>query len=271
MHVILFHIGSYAVRSYGTVVAIAILLGLAMATYVAKTERKYEEHVTSMAIWAIIGALIGARLWQVLFFDWGYYKDHLGEIVQFWAGGMSIQGGLVGGFVAGVYYTIRHKILFWEFADIMAPGVILGQGVGRIACLLNGDAFGSPTGSNFGLVYPPGTFAFDTYGSKPLWPAEVWEGQWDLIVLVLLFIFKMRKPRTGYLFLAYNILYSAGRFMLEFLRGDSPRYSHLTAAQWTSIVVIVLGLAFMAYLRIRPAKTSEPKEHVEEKEEAQTV
>ncbi|MGZ6507348.1 MAG: prolipoprotein diacylglyceryl transferase [Tumebacillaceae bacterium] len=260
MHVILFHIGSYPVRSYGTIVAIAILLAIGLATYCAKTERKYEEHVTSMAIWAILSAMIGARLWQVLFFEWHYYSTHLGEIVQLWNGGLSIQGGLVGGFAGGLFYTIRHKIKWWEFADIVAPGVILGQAVGRIACLLNGDAFGSPTGSSFGLVYPPGTYAYDVYGSKPLWPAEVWEGQWDLIVLVLLFILKTRKLPTGYLFLAYNILYSFGRFMLEFLRGDTDRFWHLTAAQWTSIAVIALSLFFMIYLKIKPAPTSEPRD-----------
>ncbi|KEO83816.1 prolipoprotein diacylglyceryl transferase [Tumebacillus flagellatus] len=259
MHVILFHIGSFEVRSYGTIVAIAILLACGLTMYMAKQERKYEEHVLGLVIWAIVGAIIGARFWQVFFFEWHYYSTHLSEMFAIWNGGMSIQGGLVGGFIGGGLYTYFNKILFWEFADIAAPGIILGQAVGRIACLLNGDAFGSPTGSNFGLVYPPGTFAYDTYGDQPLWPAEVWEGQWDLIVLALLFLIKMRKVPTGYLFLFYNILYSFGRLMLEFLRGDTDRFAGLTAAQWTSLIVIVLALGCMVYLRLRPAKNSQPR------------
>ncbi|HEU4965508.1 MAG TPA: prolipoprotein diacylglyceryl transferase [Bacilli bacterium] len=266
MRVILFYIGDYPVRSYGLVVGISILLALGVCTYFAKQERKYEEHVTGMALWAIFAAILGARLWQVLFFEWGYYSQHLAEVFQIWNGGMSIQGGLVGGFVGGALYVWRNKIHFWEFADIMAPGIILGQGVGRIACLLNGDAFGSPTGTNFGLVYPEGTFAYQTYQSQPLWPAEVWEGQWDLVVLALLLIIKGNSKNlpTGYLFLWYNILYSFGRLMLEFLRGDTDRFGGLTAAQWTSIVTIALAVLVMIYLKIRPAKTSEPRPEGEE-------
>jgi len=257
---ILFYIGDFPVRSYGTIVAIAILLAIGLTVYMARTERKHEEHVLSLAIIAIFGAILGARLWQVLFFDFAYYKDHIAEIFAIWNGGLSIQGGLVGGFVGGLIYTWKYKIPFWEMADIVAPGIILGQAVGRIACLLNGDAFGSPTGTNFGLVYPEGTIAYQEYGSQPLWPAEVWEGQWDLVVLALLFIFKLRKLPTGYLFLAYNILYSFGRLMLEFLRGDTERFSGLTAAQWTSIAVMGIALGFMIYLRFRPARTTEPQD-----------
>jgi len=260
LHQILFTIGDFQLRSYGTVVAIAILLAIGLTVYMARQERKYEEHVLSLSIWAIFGAILGARLWQVLFFEWSYYSSHLAEIFAIWNGGLSIQGGLVGGFIGGAVYTWKYKIRFWEMADIVAPGIILGQAVGRIACLLNGDAFGSPTGSSFGLVYPEGTFAYATYGSQALWPAEVWEGQWDLIVLALLFLIKLRKVPTGYIFLAYNILYSFGRFMLEFLRGDTDRFSGLTAAQWTSLVVIAVSFAFAVYLRFRPAKTSEPQD-----------
>jgi phosphatidylglycerol:prolipoprotein diacylglycerol transferase len=257
MHVILFHIGSFEVRSYGVVVALSILLGLGVATYFARQAGRYVDHVSGMAIYAVIGAIIGARVWQVLFFDWSYYSEHLSEIFMIWNGGMSIQGGLVGGFVGGALYTWHYKIPFWDFADIVSPGIILGQSVGRIACLLNGDAFGSPTGGNFGLVYPPGTFAYDTYQSQPLWPAEVWEGQWDVVVFALLLIIKQRSWPTGYIFLFYNILYSMGRLLLEFLRGDTPRFAGLTAAQWTSLAVIALSFILLIYLRMRPARRGE--------------
>jgi phosphatidylglycerol:prolipoprotein diacylglycerol transferase len=130
----------------------------------------------------------------------------------------------------------------------LAPAIILAQGIGRIACFLNGDAFGSPTGSNYGIVYPPGTDAYATYGSKPLFPAEVWEGQLDVVSFALLLIIKQRKLPTGFLFLIYNVLYNAERFGLEFLRGDSPRTFGLTAAQWTGITVFLLCILFSIYL-----------------------
>ncbi|MFC4767674.1 prolipoprotein diacylglyceryl transferase [Effusibacillus consociatus] len=257
MQVILFYIGDFPVRSYGLIVAISILLGMGVAIYFARQAGRYVQHVSGLAMYAIIGALVGARLWQVFFFEWEYYAKNLLEIFALWHGGMSIQGGLVGGFAAGAFYTWKYKVPFWDFADTVAPGIIFGQGIGRAACLMNGDAFGSPTGGNFGLVYPPGTYAYDTYGSQPLWPAEVWEGQWDMVVFALLLILKQTNWPVGYVFLFYNILYSIGRFLLEFLRGDTARTLGMTAAQWTSLAVIVIAFGFMVYLKMHPARRGE--------------
>jgi phosphatidylglycerol:prolipoprotein diacylglycerol transferase len=177
-----------------------------------------------------------------------------------WNGGLAIQGGLVGGFIAGALYARKNKLNFWEFADTIAPAIIFGQAIGRIACLLNGDAYGSPTGSNFGLVYPEGTMAYNAYGSQPLWPAEVWEGQWDFIVFGLLLLMKNKTWPIGFVFLAYNILYSIGRFSLGFLRGDSPRYLFdLTAGQLTSLSVIVISIVLMVFFYFRSKKAGAVK------------
>ena len=152
-------------------------------------------------------------------------------------------------------YTRKHRLSFWEFADLLAPAIVLGQSIGRIACFLNGDAYGSPTGLGFGIVYPEGTMAYDAYGSQPLWPAEIWEGQWDLIVFVLLVLLRNRNWTSGVLFLTYNILYSFGRFNLEWLRGDSPRYMfHWTAGQWTSFSVMAVSLCLIVFLVMRYRK-----------------
>ncbi|MCL6457997.1 MAG: prolipoprotein diacylglyceryl transferase [Gorillibacterium sp.] len=267
MRVILFTIGDYSVHTYGLVVALAMLLAMGMGLFLTKGT-PYQKHISNMMLYLIAGAFLGARVWHVFFFQWDYYASHLTQIPSFWNGGLAIQGGLVGGFLAAAIYTRRHKLSFWALADIMAPAIVLGQGIGRIACFLNGDAFGSPTGSGFGIVYPPGTMAYDTYGSQPLWPAEVWEGQWDIIVFVLLILMKSRKWPKGCLFLAYNILYSLGRFMLEFLRGDSPRYAlDWTAGQWTSITVIAISLLLALVFVIRERSGgSEPGRHIEEGE-----
>ncbi len=125
---------------------------------------------------------------------------------------------------------------------------------------LNGDAYGSPTGSSFGIVYPEGTMAYAEYGPQPLWPAEIWEGQWDFIVFAILLIMKNKTWPKGFLFLSYNILYAIGRFMLEFLRGDSPRYLfNWTAGQWTSVVVIVISLVIMMIFTLRQ-KRKDPED-----------
>lgn len=247
MRVILFSIGGLDIRSYGVIVALAILIGMGVAYYLTQGTM-YQKHIPNLMFFVMIGAIITARIWHVFFFQWDYYASHPGEIIAIWNGGIAIQGALVGGFIATTLYSRIHRISFWGLADVVAPAIILGQAIGRVACFLNGDAFGSPTGSGFGLVYPPGTIAYEVYGSQPLWPAEVWEGQWDLLVFAILLLLKTRMKTKGHLFLSYNILYSFGRFMLEYLRGDSPRYAFgWTAGQWTSLIVVLAAVGLMIY------------------------
>ncbi|MBW5448832.1 prolipoprotein diacylglyceryl transferase [Cohnella sp. CFH 77786] len=251
MKVVLFTIGDFHVHSYGLVVALAVLLALGVARYLA-AGTPCLPHLTNMIPYVLLGSILGARLWHVCFFQWDYYSKHPSEVLLIWQGGIAIQGALIGGFTAVILYTRKHGLSFWEFADNMAPAIVLGQAIGRIACFLNGDAYGSPTGSGFGIVYPEGTMAYDVYGSQPLWPAEIWEGQWDLIAFAILLILKNKKLPTGMLFLAYNILYSFGRFTLEWLRGDSPRYLfRWTAGQWTAFSVMAVSFCLIVVLGIR--------------------
>lgn len=118
-----------------------------------------------------------------ILFDWEYYHNHLLEIPYVWQGGMSIQGGIIFACIAAYFYLKKNQIPVLPFADTVTPGIVLGQAVGRIANFMNGDAFGHPTGQDFGLLYPDTTLAYHTYGSQPLWPAEVWECQGDLLIL----------------------------------------------------------------------------------------
>lgn len=251
MHQYIAHIGSFPIRSYSLLFVLAIILGVGVTITLAKLQKKDElaEHLMNLIVPMMIGAIVGSRFWTVFFFDWGYYSQHPEEIIAIWHGGLSIQGGIVGAILVGIWYTRKHKISFWELADLCAPGLILAQSIGRDANLMNGDAFGDPTGSNFGILYPEGTNARYTFGDQPLWPAEVWEGQMDVIIFAILLIL-MRKPlKRGYLFLAYNIFYNFARFLLEMLRGDSPRFLFdWTAAQWTSAGMIFASLAAGVYL-----------------------
>lgn len=251
MIVELFSIGNFTVYTHGVMTAVAALLALGMALYLT-TGTPYREHVVNMVPYLFIGGIAGARIWHVFFFQWEYYSKNLAEIAAFWNGGMSIQGSLIGGFAAIMLYTRKQGLSFWKFADLLAPAIVLGQSIGRIACFLNGDAYGSPTGLGYGMVYREGTGAYEAYGSQPLWPAELFESQWNLIVFVLLILLSRRKWTSGMLFLTYNILYSFGRFNLEWLRGDSPRYAFdWTAGQWTSYSVMAASVGLMVYLYVR--------------------
>lgn len=252
MHQYLFFVGDFPIRAYGLILSLSIILATGVAYFLAKQDGRWHNHIVDIGIYSGIAGIVGARLWDVFFFDWAYYSHHLSEIFYVWQGGMAIQGGIVFGVGAGIIYARRHKIDILSLADIVAPAIILGQAIGRCANLLNGDAFGAPTSSNFGIIYPETTLAYHTYGAQPLWPAEVWEGQIDFVIFALLLIFRAFPHAKGQAFSLYIMLYSLARFGLEFLRGDyaTPVFLSFTSAQTTSLVAFILALIFFIYCQI---------------------
>ena len=264
MHQYLFFVGDFPIRAYGLILSLSIILATGVAYFLAKQDGRWHNHIVDIGIYSGIAGIVGARLWDVFFFDWAYYSHHLSEIFYVWQGGMAIQGGIVFGVGAGIIYAKRHKIDILALADIVAPAIILGQAIGRCANLLNGDAFGAPTGGNFGIIYPETTLAYHTYGAQPLWPAEVWEGQIDFVIFALLLIFRAFPHAKGQAFSLYIMLYSLARFGLEFLRGDyaTPVFLSFTSAQTTSLVAFILALIFVIYCQItysRQKKTVKSK------------
>ena len=237
MHQYLLHIGGFPIRMYGLTLCMAIFLATGVAYFLAKQDGRWHNHILDIGIYGGFAGLVGGRLWDVFFFDWAYYQHHLLEIPFVWQGGMAVQGGMLAGLGAGILYCKRHNIDWLALADIVCPAMVLGQAIGRMANLLNGDAFGAPTGGDFGIIYPVGTLARATYGTQPLWPAEIWEGQLDVVLFALLLIFRSFPHSKGQVLCLYGFLYSLERFCLEFLRGDyaTPWMWGLTSAQATSL------------------------------------
>lgn len=259
MHSYWFWLGSFPVRSYSTVFALSFLLGLGVTLYFAKVKGHQgdSEHWWALAPLCLVGGIIGARFWQVFFFDWGYYAVHPGQIVQVWHGGLSIQGGMAGALIAAIIYIWRKRLSFFHFADIATPGIFIGQSIGRDADFMNGSAYGSPTHHNFGVLFPSDTLARQEYGNHPLWPSVVWEAQVDIILLALLFVVLQRKkgwPR-GFPFIFYLVAYNICRFFLEMLRGDSPRGTfNWDAAQWTALATVLVGLVIGVWIFMKSVR-----------------
>lgn len=272
MHQYLFFIGDFPIRAYGLILSLSIILATGVAYFLAKQDGRYHGHIIDMGIYCGIAGLLGARLWDVFFFDWNYYQNHLSEILNVWQGGMAIQGGIFLGAAVGIIYTYHHKIDTWALADIVAPAIILGQAIGRCANLMNGDAFGAPTGSAFGILYPESTLAFLTYGNQPLWPAEVWEGQLDFVIFALLLIFRATNHAKGQAFALYIMLYSAARFFLEYLRGDYNGliFGLFKSAQMTSLISFSIALIFFIWLGLHK-KTSDTPRSTEKGQKKRTV
>lgn len=257
MHQYLFYIGDVPIRAYGVVLSLSIILATGVGYFLAKQDGRWHEHIVDIGIYCGLGGIVGARLWDVFFFDWNYYQHHITEIFNVWQGGMAIQGGVLLGVLVGVLYTRRHHIDTLAMMDILAPAIVLGQALGRCANLLNGDAFGAPTGTSFGILYPATTLAYHTYGDQPLWPAEIWEGQLDIVIFALLLMYRTSRHTRGQAFALYVMLYSTARFFLEYLRGD---YTNLVlgifkSAQMTSVCAFALALSAWLWLGWRNKHT----------------
>ena len=235
MQPILFSITGFEVRVWGLMVSLGIVSGLWLALRLARNSEFSNDLLQDYLLYGILAGFIGARLWEVVF-SWEQYADNPLQALLFWEGGLSIQGAVLANALVAWRYFSRKGLSFGRFADIGAPALILGQAIGRIGCFFNGDAYGKPTEAWYGVSYQPGTPAYQTWGPVPLVPAELIEAGLDLVILAVLLRLFCRKQFDGQVALAYFVLYSLGRFSLEFLRTDSLMSGGIKAAQLTALL-----------------------------------
>jgi len=255
--------GPFSLRWYGLAIAIGILCGAYLANRrAARYSRLMEDSIYEFAFWAVIGGVAGARLWEIVF-TWRDYVASPWDIIAFWKGGMSIQGAVLGGVVVAIWFVRKYQFNFWTFVDVVAPGLILGQGIGRAGCFMNGDAFGipAPPGAWYGVMYAPGTPAFYAYGPVPLIPAEALEGIIDLIILAVLLLWRPKRDVQGRVFLTYVLAYGVARYFLEFLRADSLLIGGVKVQQVISALLAITAAALLVlqYRRgVPPEVPAEP-------------
>ena len=244
---VLFKIGSLPINTLGVMVALAALVGTWMLTRTAKKEGINPDYMVDFVVYAMLGGVIGARLWYVIFM-WQNYVSNPLEIFMVWMGGLAIQGGILGGTLAGILFAKKKNIPIWKLADMAAPALILGMAIGRVGDFLTGDAYGIPSNSIFAVTYPPGTYAYNVYGSVSILPMALFEAIGDIIILGILLWLKRKKIVEGFSFLLMLALYSLSRFVMEFWRGDSLRtVFDLKVAQLTAIATILIAVALMIY------------------------
>lgn len=244
MHPVLFEFGPIQIRFYGLMYVIAIFVG----SFLIKKEvrrkgiKLTDDDVMNFILWAVLGGIVGARVYYVVF-NWGYYAANPKEIPAVWHGGLAIHGGLIGGIGVAYVYLKRRAIAFWKMADAVAPAIILGQAFGRFGNFMNGDAHGRPTTMPWGIVFPPESIAGREFPDTPLHPTMLYEMAINFtIFLFLWFILRKRGYKDGFIFAMYIMLYSFGRFIVENFRADSLMMGPLRAAQVVSLTIAVGAL-----------------------------
>lgn len=245
---VILNLGHLEIRWYGVMVALAVATIVIISILEAKRVGISKDHIYSVALWAIIGGIVGARLVHVID-KWDYYIAHPRQIVGF--EGVAVYGAVIGAVLAVLIYTWLKKISFWQLGDIIAPGAILGQAIGRIGCTINGCCYGLPTSLPWAVVYThPDSYALI---GIPIHPAQVYHLLWNLAAFAV--IWKLRRSLTpqGSLFLIYLALYAAGDFSIRFLRAGEPSFLGMQQAQLIGIGILVVTVPWLI-VKMRQAK-----------------
>jgi len=236
-------IGPLTIRWYGILMAFAMGLGLLLAYREARRRDADPDELLKTAELALVGGLIGARLYYVAF-SWEYYSHFPQKIIAVWEGGLAIHGGILGGLLLGGAYTWRKRLPLALYLDIVAPSLALGQAIGRWGNYFNEEAFGRPTDLPWKLFISPPHRPLPYLRDEFFHPTFLYESLWNLGVFgLLVLVLRQRLERSaGALFLAYVGLYSAGRFWVEGLRTDSLMLGPLRVAQLVSLLGLVVAL-----------------------------
>ncbi len=238
MNPVAFEVFGIGVRWYGIIMASAMLLGLALVVYRARPLGYKDDVIIDLAIWVLPAAVIGARLYYVIF-EFERYGGDILRMINIREGGLAIHGGVIGGVLAGYIYTRKKNINTWQLADLVMPSLILGQAIGRWGNFINGEAHGGPTDLPWAIQVD----------GVAVHPTFLYESIWNLIVFAILLKFTKKKRFDGEVVCLYMILYSIGRFFIEGLRTDSLMLGPLRMAQVISLALIVVGAAIIGKKR----------------------
>ena len=242
MYPVLIQLGTFELRSYGIIVALSLLLGLWLSAKEAKRKGLDPGLIQDFAFYAVLGGIIGARIYFVVFSNPSYFLKNPWEIVAVWHGGIGIIGGLLGGGLTALWYCRRKKLSFWRFADTLAPGVALGQAAGVFACLLNGDSYGKPTDLAWAITYTDPRAMAPL--NVPLHPVEIYEMLTYVVVFLLIWQTRKKYRTDGSAFLTYLAGYGAARFAVEFFRGNPAIFAwDIPAAQVFGVALILVSVA----------------------------
>ena len=251
---IIFEIGPIIVRWYGLLIATAVLLGVILSQYLAKRRRVNPDLLGDLAIWLVVAAIPSARLYYVAFQWQQYVQRPWWHMLAIWEGGIAIHGAIIGGTIATIIFARIKGVSLWQLLDLVAPSLILGQGIGRWGNFFNSEAFGKPTELPWKLFIAPRYRPLDLINYEYFHPTFLYESLWNLeIFALLLWLFfwglkRNTRLKTGTIAAVYLIGYSLGRVWIEWLRTDSLMLGPLKVAQVVSFSAIALGFLILAWL-----------------------
>ncbi|HBG3175368.1 TPA: prolipoprotein diacylglyceryl transferase [Staphylococcus aureus] len=247
-----FNLGPLSVRWYGIIIAVGILLGYFVAQRALVKAGLHKDTLVDIIFYSALFGFIAARIYFVIF-QWPYYAENPSEIIKIWHGGIAIHGGLIGGFIAGVIVCKVKNLNPFQIGDIVAPSIILAQGIGRWGNFMNHEAHGGSVSRAFlEQLHLPNFIIENMYINGQYYhPTFLYESIWDVAGFIILV--NIRKHlKLGETFFLYLTWYSIGRFFIEGLRTDSLMLtSNIRVAQLVSILLILISISLIVYRRIK--------------------
>lgn len=254
---IIVQLGSLQLGWHGALTALAVAAALWLGLARAGALGLPAEPLGSVATWSVVGGLVGARLFHVLDHLPTYLANPLAALAL-WEGGIAVYGAFLGGIVAGIVAARRAGLPVWPLLDAAAPAMLLGQAIGRLGCLSNGDAWGAPTGGDWGIVYwhPRAALPPELLG-VPTHPYPLYELLADLAMLAALLLAERRLARHGTTFLLGALGYAVIRFGLSFFRQEAVVAWGFQEAQLVALATSLLALVALAVRR--PVRSSDSR------------
>ena len=269
-----FQIGPLTIRYYALIMLGGIIAASILSYFVAKRQGKNTDVILDSLTWIVVGGVIGARIWHILTptasnvaqgITTMYYLTHPLDAIAIWKGGLGIPGAVAGGALAFYLYARKRKLHFGEWADVFAPGLALGQAIGRWGNFINQEVYGSPSTLPWAITIDPANRLPEYQDIATYHPLFLYESIFNLLNMGFLLWLSRKytdKLKGGDVFLTYLVSYPIFRFFMEFLRLDSSMVGGINANQTMMLVIAVASAGFLVW-RHRDTLFKKPQEPAE--------
>lgn len=259
-------IGSLPVHGYGLMVAIGFLVAIYVAARRARKRGIPSQAIFDLGLYVLVAGLFGARIFHYLQHRSDY--SSFWEVLKIYEGGLAYYGGFILAFAVAVLYLRSKKLAIARIADIIAPSLALGLGMGRVGCFLAGCCFGKPTSLPWGMTFPERSLAWIEIGVQKVHPTQLYSFISLMVIFTILIVLQKYMKFPGQLFLICVILYSIHRFLIDFVRYYTPdeRIGSLATSQVMSIVAGAAALVAMIVFTVRHTSHTGPAETIEKNE-----
>jgi len=239
VHPIFIRLGPLDIHTYGVLVAIGFIVGLAVAGRRARSEGIPAEQISDLGIWLIIAGMLGGKLFHIIFFWDDFVAGWHADGVRSLRGGFVFYGGFILATVAAVVYAHRKRLPLAKLLDIFSPSVALGHAFGRMGCFFNGCCYGKPCALPWAVTFPPPHMM----AGIPVHPTEIYEALGNLAIFAGLSLFYRHKRFDGQVFWLYALSYGVLRLVVEFFRGDyyAFYFGGLTIGQIVAITMVAVA------------------------------